>query len=189
MSALQALWEPAAPAKIKTTCPFKRVEVERHFLQDREMSPRRRCGVKALLKSWAMRDSSTVQIWRCCHAVVAKDCSDAGLGIARIAELATSSSGSEQNCMKNMHKLLAATSLPKMIQEVPHERGEYTVAHTLPPTEVIRLIHSHNRAKFGHIFSADTVRLKEFWRSLFDSDDGREFQQLHPVFRLSLIHI
>ena len=182
MSALRAIWEPAAPAQRKTKGFLKKIEMDR-VLQDRERSPRRRSGLKALLKSWAMGECSTAGMWRVCHAVAIEDNSDVGCGLARIAQLGSQSSGSAQNCSRQMQLLLDTTSLPTMIQEVPHVNGEDTVTHTLPPTEVIRLIHSHNRLKFGQIFSADTVRLKEFWRSLFSSDDGREFKQLHPVFR------
>ena len=83
-----------------------------------------------------------------------------------------------------MKDLLAATSLSKMIQKVRHGLGEEDpVTHTLPPTGLIRLIHSHNRTKFGQIFTANPVFLERFWRSLFDSEDGREFQQLHPGLR------
>ena len=104
--------------------------------------------------------------------------------MARLAELAESErSSSEQNCARQLRKLLAATSLPEMINEVQHAKGEDTVTHTLRPTDLIRLIHTKNRAKFGQIFGANPVKLKEFWRSLIDSDDGREFQQLHPVLK------
>ena len=70
-----------------------------------------------------------------------------------------------------------------MIQEVPHEVGEYTMTHHLPPTEVIRMIHSNNRRKFGTIFGADKMQLEQFWSGLFDSDDGKEFQKLHPTLK------
>ena len=79
--------------------------------------------------------------------------------------------------------MLAETALPRMIQEVPHEVGEYTMTHHLPPTEVIRMIHSNNRRKFGTIFGADKMQLEQFWSGLFDSDDGKEFQKLHPTLK------
>ena len=84
---------------------------------------------------------------------------------------------------QKLRDLLAATSLPEMIHKVHHGLGDNTVTHTLPPTDLIRLIHSHNRTKFGQIFTADPVFLEGFWRDLFDSEDGRDFQQLHPGLR------
>ena len=60
-----------------------------------------------------------------------------------------------------MKDILAATTLPKMIQEIPHTTGEDTVTRTLRPTDLIRLIRSHNRVKFGQIFGADPVALKQ----------------------------
>ena len=49
---------------------------------------------------------------------------------------------------------------------------------------MVRLIHSQNRAKFGQIFGADQATLKRFWETLFTSDEGREFKNLHPTLRL-----
>ena len=37
-----------------------------------------------------------------------------------------------------------------------------------------------NRVKFGQIFGTNRAALKKFWQSLFSSDDGTEFQALHP---------
>ena len=183
MSALRAVWEPPAEPAIKKTRGWvKRVEMEQSQTR-RERSPRRRCGVKAMLKSWAKGEISTVGIWRLCHAIVTGDGTDAGYGMDRLANLGSGSSGSEQNCSRRMKEILSDTNLPKMVQAVPHAKGENTVTHTLPPTELIRLIHTHNRAKFGQVFSADPVALRKFWRSLFASEDGREFQQLHPGLR------
>jgi len=133
-----------------------------------------------MLKSWAKGESSAVGIWRLCHNIVTGDGTNAGLGMSRLAALATESSGSEQNCSRKLKTLLAETGLTKIIEKVPHRPDEFTVTHTLRPTKLIRLIHRHNRDKFGRIFSADPVFLKEFWRSLFSSEDGKEFQQLHP---------
>ena len=55
----------------------------------------RRC-LKVMLKSWAKGESSTVGIWRLCHAIVTRDGTDAGTGMARLAGLASENSGSEQ---------------------------------------------------------------------------------------------
>ena len=130
MSVLRAIWEPAAPARKKARGYFTRIEME-HAAHDRERSPRRRCGVKAHLKSWAKGEISTACMWRLCHSIVTEDGTDAGAGIARLAELGSTSGSSEQNCMRSMKTLLAGTSLPGMIQEIAHEEGEYTVTHTL----------------------------------------------------------
>ena len=67
-----------------------------------------------------------------------------------------------------------------MIRTIPDVGADDTVTHTRPPTAVIRLIHRHNRAKFGRIFGTDRAALKKFWQSLLSSDDGKEFQALHP---------
>ena len=112
MSALRAIWEPAAPAKTKIRGCFKRVEMEQ-LEHDRERSPRRRCGVKAMLKSWAKGEISTVGIWRLCHAIVTGDGTDAGYGMDRLANLGSGSSGSEQNCSRRMKEILSDTNLPK----------------------------------------------------------------------------
>ena len=102
-------------------------------------------------------------MWRLCYALVTKDDTDAGAGMARLAGLATSeASGSEHNCSRKMKELLAATALPTMIREIPDAEPDDTVPHTLPPTVLIRLIHMHNRVKFGQIFGADKAALKLF---------------------------
>ena len=116
---IQAMWEQAAQAKPKIKGCFKRVEME--LSQNaRDRSPRRRCGVKAMLKSWAKGENSTVGIWRLCHAIVTGDGTDAGVGMSRLASLGSERGGSEQNCVRGMRDLLAATSLPEMIQKVHH---------------------------------------------------------------------
>ena len=67
-----------------------------------------------------------------------------------------------------------------MIRNIPDAGDDDTVTHTLPPTALIRLIHRPNRVKFGQIFGTDRAALKKFWQSLLSSDDGTEFQALHP---------
>ena len=101
MSVLQALWEPVATA-IPRTKGFKRkAEMEHSILRDRDRSPRRCNGAKAMLKSWAKGEISTVGMWRLCYAIAEKDKTDAGAGMARLAGLATAESdGREKNCPK-----------------------------------------------------------------------------------------
>ena len=94
MSVLQAVWAQAAPAKVKVKGCFKQVEME--LLNARDRSPRRRCGVKAMLKTWAKGENSTVGIWRLCHAIVTEDGTDAGCGMSRLAALGSARSGSEK---------------------------------------------------------------------------------------------
>ena len=155
--------------------------MEQSILKDRDRSPRRCNGAKTMLKSWAKGDISTVGMWRLCYAIVTKDGTDAGAGMARLAGLATSESrGREQHCSRKIKELLAAAALPTMIRKIPDAGEDDTVTHTLPPTALIRLIHRHNRVKFGQIFGTDRAALKKFWQSLLSSDDGTEFQDLHP---------
>ena len=98
MSVLAALWEPAATAIPRTKGFKKKAKMEHSILKDRDRSPRRCNGAKTMLKSWAKGDISTVGMWRLCYAIVTKDNTDAGAGMARLAGLATSeSSGSERN--------------------------------------------------------------------------------------------
>ena len=77
--------------------------------------------------------------------------------------------------------MLAETALTAMVYEVPHERGEYHITHHLPPSNVIKMIFSYNRKKFGTIFGADKAKLKAFWTDLFSSDEGKEYKNLHPT--------
>ena len=70
-----------------------------------------------------------------------------------------------------------------MVEALPHIRGEATVTHHLRPSELLRLLHSHNRRKFGHIFGTDRAALKSFWEGLFGSPDGQYFKRLHPTLR------
>ena len=101
--------------------------------------------------------------------------------MARLVGLSNSeASGSEHNCSRKIKELLAATALPTMTREIPAAGDDDTVTHTIPPTALIRLIHMHNRVKFGQIFGTNRAALYKFWRSLLSSDAGREFQQLHP---------
>ena len=130
MSVLRAIWEPAAPATLKTKGHIKRAEME-HLMGDRERSPRRRCGVKAMLKSWAKGENSTSSVWRLCHAIVTQDGTDAGLGMNRLAGLGTYTCGIEQNCARKTNDLMAETALPKMV--VPIRRPGRSPDYTLHP--------------------------------------------------------
>ena len=139
MSVLQALWEPAATAIPKQKASRKKAEMEHSILKDRDRSPRRCNGAKARLKSWAKGDISTVSMWRLCYAIVEKDNTDAGAGMARLAGLATAESdGREKNCPKQMKALLAATALPSMIRTIPDVGVDDTVTHTLHTDDVNR---------------------------------------------------
>ena len=134
-----------------------------------------------MLHVWAKGECPTVAIWRLAHAIVRIDESDCGHAVRRIADLANMGTpGSQKNCTRKLLELLAETALNAMVLEVPHERGEYHITHHLPPSNVIKMIFSYNRKKFGTIFGADKVKLKRFWSDLFSSDEGKEFQRLHP---------
>ena len=188
MSVLSEIWEPQLEEPAETAPGSTRGWKNKVQLDEeraaRSRSPRRRrCGVKAMLLSWAKGDSSAVSVWRLAHAIVTDDGTDAGIGMRRLAELATMRTGSEKNCTRKLRYLLADTALPSMVREVPHTKGEDTITHLIRPTELIRLIHSHNRRKLGQIFNADKAALKQFWTSLFASEDGREFKHLHPTLR------
>ena len=103
MSVLQALWEPVATAIPIRRKGFKqKAELEHSILKDRDRSPRRCNGAKAMLKSWAKGEISTVGMWRLSYAIVTKDNTDAGAGMARLAGLATAESdGREKTVRKN----------------------------------------------------------------------------------------
>ena len=187
MSILSAIWEPPASSPAETAPPIKgwknRVEVEMSAVRARSRSPRRKQGVKAFLKQWAQGETSAVAMYRICNAIINEDGSDCGRGMNRIANLASLTGGSEKNCSKKLASLLAETALPKLITPIPHEKGEKTITHHLRPTDLIRLIHRQNRSKFGQIFGAIQSSIRDFWASLFASDDGREFKNLHPTLR------
>ena len=86
-----------------------------------------------MLKSWAQGETSAVGVWRICHAIVAEDGSDCGLGMKRLSDLSSVRSGSERNCNKKLLDLLAGTALAKMVEAIPHERGDKTVTQPEPP--------------------------------------------------------
>ena len=174
---------PQAPAETAINVRgWKKTAEMEETKRSRSPLPRHR-DVNAFLKSWATGETSSVGIWRLSYAIVRVDGTNAGYGMSRLADLATESSGSTINCSRNLKQLLAATALPKMIREVPHQKGERTITHLLRPTDLFRLIHSRNRHKFGQIFGASRTALKSFWTSLFASEDGREFKALHPSLR------
>ena len=164
MSVLQAIWEPQVQAEPAKPIRGVKARADAEYAQAvRERSPRRRNhGVKAMLKSWASGDISTNCMWTLCHSIVTEDRSDCGRGMSRLAALATRTSGSERNCCKKLFDLLAETALGKMARPVPHRKGERTITHHLRPTDLVRLIHSQNRSKFGQIFGADKATLKWF---------------------------
>ena len=184
MSVLQPMWQsPEEPAVTATAIKGWKNKCEAEAARNaRSRSPRnRKSGVKSMLKAWAQGESSAVAIWRICHAIVVEDGSGCGRGMSRLAHLGTQRSGSQRNCQHELMQLLAETALPKMVQSVPHERGEKTITHHLRPSDVIRLIHKHNRRKFGQIFGANRTDLIWFWEGLFATDPGREFKSLHPI--------
>ena len=185
MSALQGIWDP--PQKADTAKGlrglFQKVEADRDAQVERERSPRRKGGVKAMLLAWASGDSSAIGIWRLCHGICTVDGTNAGRGMARLAALASERSGSVQNCHKNLMTLMADTALVEMIEKVPHEPGLTTLTHHLRPSALIKLIHRHNRRRWGRIFSANKELLKDFWTDLFAQPDGEDFKNLHPILR------
>ena len=174
MSVLQAIWtppqQPAATANVRGW----RNKVGVDIGHARSRSPRRRShGVKAMLKSWAKGETSAVGVWRLTHGIVTQDGSDCGYGMGRLAALASTTSGSEKNCSKGLLALLADTALVKIVRPVPHEPNEKTITHHLRPSDLIRLIHSHNRRRFGLILGADKATLKSFWEFLFSTEVGQ----------------
>ena len=89
----------------------------------RSRSPRRRsAGVKAMLQSWAKGESSAVAVSRLAHAIVTEDGADAGIGMSRLAGLASMTSSSDKNCSSKLVDLLSLTSLDKMVRPVPHAK-------------------------------------------------------------------
>ena len=126
-----------------------------------------------MLKSLAKGGTSAVGVWRLTHAIVTEDGSDCGYGLGRLAGLASTTSSSEKNCSKALLALLADTALAKLVRPVRHEPNEKTIAHHLRPTDLIRLIHSHSRRRFGLIFGAVKANLKSFWESLFSTEDDQ----------------
>ena len=101
MSALSQIWEPPPDYKSAETATNMRGWKNKVQLDEeraaRSRSPRRRrCGVKAMLLSWAKGDSSAVSIWRLAHAIVTGDGSDVGHGLRRLAALGSATSGSEK---------------------------------------------------------------------------------------------
>ena len=103
----------------------------------------------------------------------------------RLAELSVPTAGSENSCSRRLCKLLAETALPKTIRKDPQtdDNPGQMITHHLPPTNVIRLIHSYNRRKFAHIFGANKSKLEAFWSGLFRTDEGKQFKALHPILR------
>ena len=93
-------------------------------------------------------------------------------------------SSSDKNCSSKLIELVSLTGLDKMVRPVPHAKKEKTITHHLRPTDLIRLIHRCNRRKFGKIFGTNKAELKAFWESLFSTEEGREFKELHPALRL-----
>ena len=95
MSVLQPIWDQTELADTAKVRGWRR----RHEVEEsnRSRSPRRRqAGVKAMLTSWAKGESSAAGVWRLCHAIVKEDGTDAGLGVHRLANIASASSGSEK---------------------------------------------------------------------------------------------
>ena len=105
MSVLQTIWGPPPKADTarKTTLRglFQKVEADRDANADRERGPRRKYGVKAHLKAWAAGECSAVCMWRLCTAVCNVDGTKAGLGMARLAGIATERTGGEQTAIGN----------------------------------------------------------------------------------------
>ena len=125
MSVLQGIWAPMSnPAGTANKRRGWKQQVEMEtLLAARERSPRqRRFGAKANLKAWARGETTAVGMWRICHAIVEEDGTDAGIGMGRLAHLASVTSGSENKCAGKLRDLLAETYLPTLISEVPHEK-------------------------------------------------------------------
>ena len=105
MSVLSEIWEPPLEEPAETATYLRgwknKVQLDEERAA-RSRSPRRRkCGVKAMLLSWAKGDSSAVSVWRLAHAIVTDDGTDAGHGMSRLAQLGSATSGSEKTARLN----------------------------------------------------------------------------------------
>ena len=94
--------------------------------QDRDRSrAEKRGGCKAQLKAWASGETSAVGMWRAINAIVNTDKSDVGVGLERLANLASSRPGSAHNCHRALMRLLKKTELPGLIGSfTKEEKGE-----------------------------------------------------------------
>ena len=104
--------------------------------------------------------------------------------MGRLAGIASMTSSSDKNCSSKSIDLLSQTGLDTLVRPVPHAKKEKTITYHLRPTDLMRLIHSRNRRKFGKIFGANKADLKAFWTSSFSTKEGQEFKELHPTLRL-----
>ena len=175
MSVLEPIW-----AKERLQQPLHR-KVSRGLLQKaeaegynctaRSRSPRGRSGaVKSFLKSWAIGDITAVGLARFASGIVTEDKTDAGIGMSRLAGIASMTSSSDKNCSSKSIDLLSQTGLDTLVRPVPHAKKEKTITYHLRPTDLMRLIHSRNRRKFGQIFGANKADLKAFWEFLFSTE-------------------
>ena len=160
MSVLEPIW-----AKERLQQPLHR-KVSRGLLQKaeaegynctaRSRSPRGRSGgVKSFLKSWATGELTAVGLARFASGIDTEDKTDAGIGMGRLAGIASMTSSSDKNCSSKSIDLLSQTGLDTLVRPVPHAKKEKTITYHLRPTDLMRLIHSRNRRKFGKIFGAN----------------------------------
>jgi hypothetical protein len=75
--------------------------------------------------------------------------------MGRLAGIASMTSSSDKNCSSKSIDLLSQTGLDTLVRPVPHAKKEKTITYHLRPTDLMRLIHSRNRRKFGKIFGAN----------------------------------
>ena len=87
----------------------------------------------------------------------------------------------DRNCNFNLMRLFSdRCKLGDLIRRI---NGDGGVSCMVLPSTFSRWFHSIDRPKFLKMWGADATILERFWTSLFSSQEGREYRQMHPGIR------
>ena len=154
----------------------------RQQIAARERTPRgqvSRCpAALGLLQEWGEGILSTVRLHGHCLRLQRQPDYPAHPAIARLA--AVGNREGDHNSHTNLVRLLyEELGFQNYIHQMP---GDGKCSHTIRPTDMMRLL-SLNPENLKKHFRLNRDAIREFWRALLSSEQGRHMQSLHPYLR------
>ena len=134
------------------------------------LRPVRSYLAESALLDWSDTNKTAVGVVRTCRAG-RRD----GINIPMNSKLADLGTENLKNCNKELDTLLTASGAFSHTRET---FGDH-FTHCLLPTEVVKLL-AKSPGKFKEHLAPNAEVCREFWRSMFSSEQGMEYARSHP---------
>ena len=144
------------------------------------LRPRRVCR-KSLgrIEDWACGRSSAPHIWKHIDNAVADDRDDNKVSHPMLSKLHNCGvSQKDPHIHSRFSKLfMQQCGFDQCIDHIDDPAS--SVNSTILPSTIVKLLHT-KPATFKQAFGADPVRVEAYWTSLFSTDDGQKYRDVHP---------